>query len=304
MPEWSAEVWVDEPLVRRLLAQFPALEPGSVELLGEGWDNSVWLVDGRWIFRFPRREVAVPAVRRQVELLPSLAPLLPLAVPEPAFAGHPADGFPWPFFGCAFIRGRELPDARLDEAARVRLARPLGEFLQALHDPARTKEVPGADRLPIDPMGRGDMAIRVPRTEGRLAELESRGLWRRPGEVDRVLAEARELPAPSGETIAHGDLHFRHLLVDDEGAPTAVVDWDDLCRAEPSVDLPLVWSHLPPDARADFARAYGPLGDDQLLRARVLALFLCAALALYASHEWLPTIEREALAGLDRAAAG
>jgi aminoglycoside phosphotransferase (APT) family kinase protein len=125
MPEWSAEVSVDDALVRRLLgAQFPELELDSVELLGEGWDNSVWLVDRRWIFRFPRRQIAVPAVGRQVAILPALVPLLPLAIPDPVFRGRPGDGFPWPFFGCAFIPGRELPQARLDESARGRLALP------------------------------------------------------------------------------------------------------------------------------------------------------------------------------------
>jgi aminoglycoside phosphotransferase (APT) family kinase protein len=153
-------------------------------------------------------------------------------------------------------------------------------------------------------MSRGEMATRVPKTDERLAELESLGLWRRPNEVDRLLDEARELQPPGGDGIAHGDLHLRHLLVDEKGAATAVVDWDDLCRGDPSIDLPLVWSVLPPDARPEFARVYGPLRDDQLLRARVLALFLCAALALYGRHEGFAEIEREALAGLDRAAAG
>jgi hypothetical protein len=32
----------------------------------------------------------------------------------------------------------------------------------------------------------------------------------------------------------------------------------------------------------------------------VLALFLCAVLALYANHEGMPALEAEALAGLER----
>jgi len=48
--------------------------------------------------------------------------------------------------------------------------------------------------------------------------------------------------------------------------------------------------------------AYGPVTDEQLLRARVLALFLCAVLALYGDHEGMPALRDEALAALDRAA--
>ena len=80
--EWRVEVAVDAALVRRVLAeQFAGLELDSVRLLGEGWDNSVWLVDERWVFRFPRREIAVPPVGRQVAPLPRLAPFLPLPIP-------------------------------------------------------------------------------------------------------------------------------------------------------------------------------------------------------------------------------
>ena len=49
------------------------------------------------------------------------------------------------------------------------------------------------------------------------------------------------------------------------------------------------------------SNAYGPLSDVQLLRARVLALFLCGTLAVYGHHEGLPALEREAIARLDRA---
>jgi len=51
LPEWDAEVRVDEDLARRLIGeQFPELEAREPRLLGEGWDTMVWLVDGRWVF--------------------------------------------------------------------------------------------------------------------------------------------------------------------------------------------------------------------------------------------------------------
>jgi len=269
-----------------------------VELLGEGWDNRVWLVDERWTFRFPRRAIVVPGLERELDVLPLLAPLLPLAVPVPVFRGRPAEEYPWPFAGSPFLPGRELADAAPPDAVRGALARPLGGFLRALH------AVRLADHdLPADPLGRADMAIRVPWAEERLAEVERLGLWRRPPSVRRLLDAARTLP-PTAEpaTIAHGDLHFRHVLVGEHGEPTGVIDWIDVCRGDPSIDLCLLWSVLPPDPRAEALDAYGPVAEEQVLRARVLAVFLCATLAIYGRHEGMPALEREAVAGLDRAA--
>ena len=298
VPEWSAEVAVDAALVGRLVAgQFPEVALRSVGLLAEGWDNTVWLVDETWVFRLPRRAVAIAGVEREIAVLPRLAPFLPLPIPEPVFVGHPAEGFPWPFFGCRFLPGREVPDAGLTEADRRGLARPLGAFLRRLH---RHDLAGRFDELPADPNRRGDMRLRVPMTWERLREVERLGLWRRPSAL-RWLDAARELPDADASSIVHGDLHARHLLVDEHDALAAVIDWGDVCRADPAIDLPLLWSGLPPDARGELLSAYGPVGEEPLLRARVLALFLGAALALYAHHERLIDLERDAIRGLDRA---
>src|SRR5215210_5450555 len=133
VPVWAAEVVVDEGLVRRLLAQFPELELRSLRKLAEGWDNSVWVVDDRYAFRFPRRQIAIPGVERELAVLPKLAPLVPLPVPSPQFVGRPDDGYPWPFFGCELLRGTEAGDAGLDDDARVQVGLQLARFLRILH---------------------------------------------------------------------------------------------------------------------------------------------------------------------------
>jgi len=298
-PTWQAERTVGEPLVRALLAQFPELEVGSLELLSEGWDRSVWLVDRAVVFGFPRREVVLAGIERELELLPRLAPLLPLAIPVPAFVGCPTEAFPWPFFGSAFLPGRESGDAGLDDAARTRVGLELAAFLRRLHGPEVASELP-ADALPVDLNRRADMQLRAPMARESLQQLDELGLWRRTARALELLDEAEAVPPPErAESVAHGDLHFRHLLVD-EGRASAVIDWIDLCRADPAIDLQLLWSFLPVSGRRPFLDAYGPVDDAQLLRARVLAVFLSAALALYGHAEGHVAIEREALASLER----
>jgi aminoglycoside phosphotransferase (APT) family kinase protein len=286
VPEWSAEQVVDEGLARRLITA-QCFEPDTLRLLGEGWDNTVWLADERWAFRFPRREIGLPGFKRELAALGELAPQLPLPIPVPRWIGRPSPEFGWPFYGAELVPGRELARAELTWRARCALGRPLGGFLRALHDATVTAE------LPIDPMGRADMALRVPRTRSALAAVA------RLEDFEDALRDAERLP-PSGEAVVvHGDLHLRHLLIADERL-SGVIDWGDICRGDPSIDLGLCWFALPPDGRADFFAAYGRVSEPQLLRARVISLFLCATLAVYAASEGLDWLLREAIAGLER----
>jgi len=227
--------------------------------------------------------------------LPQLAPLLPVAVPEPVYVGRPAQRFPWPFFGSKLLPGQELGEAELRDDARIDVGRSLARFLRVLH----AADV-GHD-LPTDGNRRADMSDRVPKTRAQLGELDQLGLWGRRESVDRLLDEAERLTPSSRSAVVHGDLHFRQVLVDDDARLTGVIDWVDVCRSDPAIDLSMLWSYLPSAGREAFLAEYGIVAEDQLLRARVIALSLSAALAQYGHRERFPTIEREAFAGLERA---
>ena len=296
MPDWDPEIAVDEALARRLIAgQFPELRPASVRHLAAGWDNTVFVVDAAWAFRFPRRAIAIPGVEREMAFLPTLAGRLPALIPVPRHLGIPSPAFGWPFFGARLLAG-DAPTVAFDDGARTRLAPSLGRFLRALHG----TELAGD--LPHDPMGRVDMARRVPFARERLAELAASGLADHRHAAEEVLRPAAELPLSQRAVTVHGDLHFRHVLVDAGAADplTGIIDWGDLCRGDPAMDLHLAWSLLPPAARPAFWSAYGPIEPDQALRARVVGLFLGAVLALYGEREGLLGVRDEALASLER----
>ena len=300
MPQWDADVEVDEALVRALLVdQFPELDSASSRLLGEGWDNAVWLVEERLAFRFPRRAIAAPLVEREVAVLPRLAPLVPVRVPIPEQLGRPSERYPWSFFGAQLLPGREPADSQLSECDRVGIGAELGAFLRALHAPDTRKAVDPEEALPLDPNRRSDMVFRVERTRGELQALAEAGLWQLRAKAHEILDAANELAPSSDLALVHGDLHLRHVLVD-RGSLSGVIDWGDVCLADPAIDLVLYWSVLPPAGRAAFLDAYGSVDEKGLLRARVLSLFLCTILALYAHDVGYASLESEALASLDR----
>jgi aminoglycoside phosphotransferase (APT) family kinase protein len=301
MPEWDAEVEIDEPLVRALLEeQFPELATSTVRFLGKGWDNSVWIVDDRWTFRFPRRAIAVPGVERELTALPQVAPLLPVKVPLPELVGSATERFPWPFFAYRPLPGVEPADAELSTTERANVGAQLGRFLRVLHAPETRAAVDPESGLPVDFNRRADMAARVPRARENLAQLRALRLWRAPVVVERILASAEKLPPTSAELVlAHGDLHLRHVLVAD-GAIAAVIDWGDVCLADPCIDLVLVWSLLTPEGRDRFFAEYGSVTAEQLLRSRVLAIVLDSMLVRYAHDVGHARLQREALASLER----
>lgn len=281
---------VDEERARALVReQFPSVRADTVELVSAGWDYTVHRVDGEWAFRFPRREVVLQPLRREVAVVPALAPLLSVPVPAAVHVGEPGERFPWPFYGARWLEGREASLA----SGRDALAGQLGRFLRELH----AAQVPG---LPVDVNGRADMPKRVPIVREALAEIA--GLWEPPPAVDELLARAAELPPPEAAVVCHGDLHFRQLLVDGRRL-TGVVDWVDVCLSDPGIDLMVACAFLPPRSRPAFFAEYGPAADASLVRARVLALNLSAILAHYGHVEGNGPVEAEALASLDRAVA-
>jgi aminoglycoside phosphotransferase (APT) family kinase protein len=307
-----AEQEVDESRARALLAQV-GLGREPLRLLGVGWDNTVWQVGAQRVARFPRRAGALPLLELELAVLPTLAQRLPLPVPVPERRARTMEtravGYPWPFWVGRLVPGRELGHAGLADDQRGPLAAEVGALLAELHRPALADEVaalvPG---LPHDPTGRGDLSRRVPwarETVARVVDL-GLGLVSHRTVID-LLGRATGLRLPPREPVlCHGDLHLRHVLARDDGHAGGVIDWGDVCLADPAIDLAFGYAALTGSARDRLLSAYRraggtPLTADQETLARLLALGLCAMLALTAHETGDTGLREEALAGMTRA---
>lgn len=267
----AAEVAVDPPLVRALLAeQRPDLADLPLAVLAEGWDNVLVTVGDDLIARLPRRAVAAALVAHEQRWLPELAPLLPLPVPVPVHVGTPTAAYPWPWSLVPRRPGRsalEVPPADPRAAAEA-----LGAFLAALHRPA-------PDDAPPNPYRGVPLAERAATDEERLARLA--GVVDAPA-LRAAWEEALAVPGWAGPPVwLHGDLHPGNLLVDG-GRLSSVIDFGDITSGDPATDLAVAWGLLPPDARPALRDAAGEAADDRTwARARGWALVLGLA---YLAH--------------------
>lgn len=301
MPSWTAEHIVAAELAQRLIAtQFPLLAALPLEPFGAGWDNTAYLVGGEIVFRFPRRSMAVPLIATESTLLPAIAPLLPVPIPVPEYVGEPDTEYPWPFAGHRLLAGRTACSAALSGPGRTAMAASLGRFLAALHAvPSGYAREHGA---PPDTIGRLDVERRLPLARTRLAALGASGAI---ANVDPLLTildstlgptdtrddahsgamcggKAALAYQPREDTLVHGDLYARHLLVGDGDRLSGVIDWGDVHIGDPAIDLSIAHYLLPSSAHAAFREAYGPIHAQTWRVARLRALWHAVTVLDYA----------------------
>ena len=279
--QWTADIVISVDLAREVIAeQFPQFKGLTIAPLGEGWDNAAFVVDGRTVFRFPRREIAVELIELEAAVLPRVEQSLPLPISAPHFVGKPCDRYPRPFAGYPILPGEELARVDLDAAQYVELATVLGTFLRALHamDVERLVEA----GLPGDKIGRMDHARRMPQFVARAAELREAGI-----DCDfDTLAAFLESVAPAGvradrACLVHGDLYARHILIDG-GRASGVIDWGDAHAGDPAIDLSVMYGTLPPGAaREAFVGAYGQIDEETQRLARYRAIYSSLLVAHY-----------------------
>src|SRR6476619_7611351 len=101
------ELEIDEPLVRRLLAdRFPEwadLPLRRVEPAGT--DNAIFRLGEDRMARLAHRKGPTRPGGKEFDWLPRLAPLVPLEIPVPVAQGGPTDQYPWFWYVFTWVEG-------------------------------------------------------------------------------------------------------------------------------------------------------------------------------------------------------
>ena len=179
--------------------------------IDDGWDFKVLILEGEWVLRIPRSEPAAEELEKEIGLLPTLGPALPVEIPRFTYVSHDP-----PFVVYPLIRGEPL---RGEDPGGVRA------FLAALHSFAPDGvEVPRPDWLEIYRKHREDWRHMV---LPLLAATEQVA-------AEALLAEIETL-ADFVPALVHCDLGPSHLLCRD-GRLAGVIDWGDTKIGDPAID--------------------------------------------------------------------
>ena len=212
----------------------------------DGWDMSATLVDGRWVDRSPRRAVIEPQVRREVAVMPWLAPLLPLPAPVPRVVSE----------GPLTVR-HALIVGEVCPGRSAAHGRAVGEFLRALH---------GVDPSEAVAHGARDAAATFAEAQEIRDRMAVDVLPLLPADVRALgvgLLERMAVPPPDPRLV-HGDLGPTHIRVVGE-VVTGVIDWGDCGVGDPALDLAWTRYGSGPEFAAALEAAYSP-DDDVLAR--------------------------------------
>ena len=283
MNPWDADIHLSLESAHELVReQFPEFGQENFQLLSSGWDNDAYLADDKVVFRFPRRVVAAKLIENEIRILPLLAPSLPLPISVSRLIGKPTEKYPFVWAGYDYVEGSTACRMEWTDDQRAANARPLGEFLRALH------AIPVSDEMrswaPGDEIGRTDFMTRLPKVMERL-EVVRRVLPK--VDVDRIGVLAQELARsairdPRSEICwVHGDLYSRHIIANPDHRITAVIDWGDVHLGDRALDLSIAFTFLPYSAHDEFREAYGEIDDVDWQAACFRAISHAAAITDY-----------------------
>jgi len=295
---WDAEWEVNEEQARTLVGgQFPQLSSKQVKRLGWGWDNTVFLIGDEYVFRFPRRTIAVGSIRMEGKLLPKLEAYMTIPYPKPLFYGEASDEYPAPFLGYAYVPG-DFPIG-LTEERRALSAETLAKFLRRLHEfPVQAALKCGVQQ---DHRNLTDIASRKEKLEGFLSKVVEHLSPEESSVIEAYISRLQKDRVEAVNALIHGDLHFKNMLVNENGIVSGIIDWGDLSVGHPACDLSVAYSFLPPYARGVFFETYGGADEETKLLARLIAVYIPILILMQAVDDGNEAIAVEAKSNIKRA---
>lgn len=222
---------MDNKYARKILQQqFPKEKP---RLLGEGYDNWVYEINGKTLIRIPKTPLYKKRLLQEIKLLELLAPHSPFPVPEYDLIA--ADGS----FGIyKKIIGKPLTVntyKKLTPKIQANIAKELGSFISIMHS------------LPIKKLAswgfkdndNKNLKTQYKRRRTIIHSVLNKGESRA---VDAIQEKFFLLSKKYKKVLVHHDLSDEHILLSTNNKKIAgIIDFTDSSFYDPAVDFAWLW---------------------------------------------------------------
>jgi aminoglycoside phosphotransferase (APT) family kinase protein len=269
----AAEVPISRELVRTLLVeQHPDLADRELASPIEGFDMAVFRLGDDLAVRLPRHHGSVASLESEIRWVGMLGHRWTFPTQRIERVGRPGTGYPWRWAVTSWLPGELAADRPLDPSAARRWGRALAEVHQPAPDDAPFNSEQSVRLAEREPVLRRVLR-RLPAVgaaRGYTLDLDATAtVWR--------LAVAGPDTAP--RVWIHADLHpFNVISLD--GQFGGIIDWSDISRGDPAVDLGYLQLLLPATAMPAAYDGYGGVDEATVARARGISLVKAATLAV------------------------
>lgn len=256
------------------------LHVDSLKFFGQGFDNFIFLVNEKFIFRFPKTEEANQLLRSENSILPHLYAILPLQIPNILFCGNPTQDYPYRFHGYEKVQGLSAYQVDFSDNEIKNCLQTLAQFLVALH----SIKTPLAKAFGVKNQlyDRTTVLRVIESLQKRMVLVRKKNII--PFDESFIKNEIKQSKkvvfSHNHDCLLHGDLDFRHLLITDKNL-TGIIDWSDVGIGHPVVDFVVVHQMFPKSMHEIFFKIYGQVDQEIWRYARFLALHRSITLMLH-----------------------
>ena len=274
---WDQDVTLSiDGVIKLIEEQFKSIKVKDIFLIGSGFDNNVYIVNSKYLFRFPRRSIANNLIKKEGCVLPIITQYVNTQIPIPVFYGNPAGDYPYHFLGYNYLQGISIEEVvSIDSISSIKV---LADFLSMLHSIPVEKviNIVGYDELDrVNVKNRKNILMKNTETINKLDIYDT-------FQLEAYINNLPDMQPHSEKVLVHGDLHIKNLLYDARGVISSVIDFGDVHVGNSACDLAIIYSIIPNQYRYMFYENYGEVSQMTLNLARFRSILTNTYLLLHA----------------------
>jgi aminoglycoside 2''-phosphotransferase len=235
-------------IANQIAKEFPEFTIHKIQKIGAGMDSVAYLINGDYIFRFPKRENVKTNLRKEINFLPHIKPLTNILVPDFEFIASNLS-----FVGYKKIEGAFLTNTlyqSLNTTQQTIIQKEMAHFITLIHAfDLSALALFGIEKMDFKDIYFDHFKDIKEYVYPHISDIEKEMIKRI---FTNYLDDANNFNYTP--TLLHNDLSYDHIIVDaDKGNLVGIIDFGDMAIGDPDYDLMCM------------ANDYGGVFLDQLL---------------------------------------